>query len=317
MQRTDLPGVPQVLVTPSFGRPAYRLGGRWTSRSLANPVFAFAFSKIALKPSQGRLYCASLPLGSGRLVMITWTVAAPAISAAFLSSLVEAVEALTIVLAVGTVRGWRPAGLGALAGLLLLALIVLALGPLLDRVPLYLLQLAIGVLLLLFGMRWLRKAILRAAGVIPLHDEAIAFATETAQLREQERRYKARLDWLAALASFKAVFLEGLEVVFIVIAVGAGRGLMIPASIGAIAACVLVAGFGLAVHHPLARVPENTLKFAVGVMLSAFGVFWIGEGLGVPWPGEDIAIIVIAALFLLVALLAVAVTRRRAREALQ
>jgi uncharacterized membrane protein len=197
--------------------------------------------------------------------MITWTVAAPAISAAFLSSLVEAVEALTIVLAVGTVRGWRPAGLGALAGLVLLALIVLALGPLLDRVPLYLLQLAIGVLLLLFGMRWLRKAILRAAGVLPLHDEAIAFATETAQLREQERNHKARLDWLAALASFKAVFLEGLEVVFIVIAVGAGRGLMIPASIGAIAACVLVAGIGLAVHHPLARVPENTLKFAVGV----------------------------------------------------
>ena len=112
--------------------------------------------------------------------MITWTVAAPAISAAFLSSLVEAVEALTIVLAVGTVRGWRAAALGALAGLLLLALIVAALGPLLDRVPLYLLQLAIGVLLLLFGMRWLRKAILRAAGVIPLHDETTAYVTETA-----------------------------------------------------------------------------------------------------------------------------------------
>jgi uncharacterized membrane protein len=122
------------------------------------------------------------------------------------------------------------------------------------------LQLAIGVLLLLFGMRWLRKAILRAAGVIPLHDEAIAFATETAQLREQERHHKARLDWLAALASFKAVFLEGLEVVFIVIAVGAGRGLMIPASIGAIAACVLVAGIGLAVHHPLARVPHTQVR---------------------------------------------------------
>jgi Ca2+/H+ antiporter, TMEM165/GDT1 family len=249
--------------------------------------------------------------------MITWTVAAPAISAAFLSSLVEAIEALTIVLAVGTVRGWRPACLGAVAGLVLLALIVLALGPLLDRVPLHLLQFAIGVLLLLFGMRWLRKAILRAAGIIPLHDEAIVYATETAQLREQERLHKARLDWLAALASFKAVVLEGLEVVFIVIAVGAGRGLVIPASIGAIAACVLVAGIGLAVHHPLARVPENTLKFAVGVMLSAFGVFWIGEGLGVPWPGEDIAIIVFAALFLLVALLAVAVTRRRPTEALQ
>jgi Ca2+/H+ antiporter, TMEM165/GDT1 family len=141
--------------------------------------------------------------------------------------------------AVGTVRGWRPAGLGALAGLLLLALIVLALGPLLDRVPLHLLQLAIGVLLLLFGMRWLRKAILRAAGVIPLHDEERAYATETTHLREQERQHKARLDWVAALASFKAVVLEGLEVVFIVIAVGAGRGLIVPASVGAIAACLL------------------------------------------------------------------------------
>jgi Ca2+/H+ antiporter, TMEM165/GDT1 family len=249
--------------------------------------------------------------------MMTWTVAAPAISAAFLSSLVEAVEALTIVLAVGTVRGWRPAGLGAVAGLALLALIVLALGPLLDRIPLNLLQLAIGVLLLLFGMRWLRKAILRAAGVIPLHDEAIAYATETAQLREQGLLDKARLDWLAALASFKAVVLEGLEVVFIVIAVGAGRGLIIPASVGAIAACLLVAGVGFAVHQPLARVPENALKFVVGVMLSAFGVFWIGEGFGVDWPGEDIAIIAFAALFLLVALAAVALTRRSGREALQ
>jgi uncharacterized membrane protein len=249
--------------------------------------------------------------------MMTWTVAAPAISAAFLSSLVEAVEALTIVLAVGTVRGWRPAGLGAVAGLALLALIVLALGPLLDRVPLNLLQLAIGVLLLLFGMRWLRKAILRAAGVIPLHDEATAYATETAQLREQENLHTAGLDWLAALASFKAIVLEGLEVVFIVIAVGAGRGLIIPASVGAIAACLLVAGVGFAVHQPLARVPENALKFVVGVMLSAFGVFWIGEGFGVDWPGEDIAIIAFAALFLVVALGTAALTRRVGREALQ
>jgi len=249
--------------------------------------------------------------------MMTWTVAAPAISAAFLSSLVEAVEALTIVLAVGTVRGWRPAGLGAVAGLALLALIVLALGPLLDRVPLNLLQLAIGILLLLFGMRWLRKAILRAAGVIPLHDEAIAYATETAQLREQASLDNARLDWLAALASFKAVMLEGLEVVFIVIAVGAGRGLIIPASVGAIAACLLVVAIGFAIHRPLARVPENMLKFVVGVMLSAFGVFWIGEGFGVDWPGEDIAIIAFAALFFVVALGTVALTRRVGREALQ
>jgi len=239
---------------------------------------------------------------------IAWTSVAPAVSAAFLSSLVEAVEALTIVLSVATVRGWRPAGLGALAGLATLALIVLALGPLLDRVPLHALQLVIGVLLLLFGMRWLRKAILRAAGVVPLHDEALAFATGTAALREQVH-YGTRLDWLAGLASYKAMLLEGLEVVFVVIAVGAGRGLLVPASAGALAACALVAAVGLALRRPLARVPENTLKFAVGVMLSSFGVFWTGEGLRVPWPGEDLAILGFAALFLIVAVAAVRLMR--------
>ena len=241
-----------------------------------------------------------------------WTTAAPAVTTAFLSSLVEAVEALTIVLAVASIRGWRPAALGALAGLLLLLLIVVALGPLLNRVPLHALQLVIGVLLLLFGMRWLRKAILRAAGAIALHDEGIAFATETEELRDQARQHETRLDWLAGLASFKAVVLEGLEVVFIVIAVGAGRGLVGAASLGALAACLLVAAFGFAIHRPLERVPENTLKFAVGVMLSAFGVFWTGEGLGVLWPGQDLAIVAIAALFLLVALAAVALIRTRA-----
>jgi uncharacterized membrane protein len=234
----------------------------------------------------------------------------PAITSAFLASLVEAVEALTIVLAVATVRGWRPAGLGAVAGLALLVLIVVVLGPLLDIVPLRLLQLTIGILLLLFGMRWLRKAILRSAGVIPLHDEVAAFATETADLRRQPRQHETRLDWLAGLASFKAVLLEGLEVVFIVIAVGAGRGLLVPASAGAFAACLLVAGAGFVVHRPLARVPENTLKFAVGVMLSAFGVFWVGEGISVPWPGEDLAIVSLMVLFLAVALGAVALARR-------
>ena len=177
-------------------------------------------------------------------------------------------------------------------------------------------DLVVGVLLLLFGLRWLRKAVLRAAGIIALHDEAQAFAAETAELREQAARQATRLDWLAALASFKAVLLEGLEVVFIVIAVGAGRGLLVPASAGALAACVLVAGFGFAVHRPLARVPENTLKFAVGVMLSAFGVFWTGEGLGVPWPGADLAIIAFAALFLLAGLGAAALARRPRAEVL-
>jgi uncharacterized membrane protein len=149
-----------------------------------------------------------------------------------------------------------------------------------------------------------------------MHDEAAAFAAETAALREQARRHRARLDWLAGLASYKATLLEGLEVVFVVIAVGAGRGLLVPASVGALAACALVAAVGFAMHRPLARVPENTLKFTVGVMLSAFGVFWTGEGLGVPWPGEDLAILGFAALFLTVALAAVRLVRSRAVPAL-
>jgi uncharacterized membrane protein len=238
---------------------------------------------------------------------MTWTAAASAaVLAAFLSSLVEAVEALTIVLSVATVRGWKPAGLGALAGVATLALIVLLAGPFLDLVPLHALQLVIGVLLLLFGMRWLRKAILRTAGLIPLHDETAIFAANTAALRQHTQR----LDWLAGLASYKAMLLEGLEVVFIVIAVGAGRGLLVPASIGAAAACALVAAVGLVVHRPLARVPENALKFTVGVMLSAFGLFWTGEGLGVSWPGADLVILAFAVLLVLVAALAVPILRR-------
>jgi len=147
-----------------------------------------------------------------------------------------------------------------------------------------------------------------------LHDEARVFAVETQELRDQAR-HEARLNWLAGLASFKAVVLEGLEVVFIVIAVGTGRGLLGAASLGALAACLVVVVIGFLVHRPLAQVPENTLKFAVGVMLSAFGVFWTGEGLGVPWPGEDFAIPAFAALFLMVALSAVTFTRRLRAQA--
>src|SRR5215471_12768081 len=237
--------------------------------------------------------------------------AGSAVIAAFLASLVEAVEALTIVLAVAVVRGLQPAILGALAGLLVLALIVVALGPLLDRVPLYVLQIAIGVLLLLFGMRWLRKAILRAAGLIARHDETIAFASETQELREQARRHEQRLDWLAGVASFKAVLLERLEVVFIVIALSAGRGVLLPVSAAAFAACLVVAASGIVVHRPLTRVPENALKFAVGVMLSAFGLFWTGEGLGVDWPGADLAILAFIVLFLGAGLASVALLNRR------
>src|SRR5882757_6474702 len=225
---------------------------------------------------------------------IAWSLAAPAVGSAFAASLVEVVEAFTIVLAVGTLRGWRPAAIGTVTALGALGLLIAVLGPLLGSLPLRPLQLVIGVLLLLFGMGWLRKAILRAAGVIPLHDEEAIFASETARLAVTGDRRRASLDWIAGLTAFKAVLLEGLEVVFIVVAVGAGRGLLVPAGLGALAACLVVLAVGIAVHRPLAKVPENTLKFGVGVMLSTFGVFWTGEGLGIDWPGQDLALLVFA-----------------------
>jgi uncharacterized membrane protein len=242
--------------------------------------------------------------------MMSWSTAAPAVSAAFLASLVEVVEAFTIVLAVATLRGWRPAVLGTTAGLAVLAGIVVLLGPLLDRVPITSLQLAIGILLLLFGMGWLRKASLRAAGVIPLHDEEAIFAAEAAELTEEAYRRRRNFGWAAGVTAFKAVLLEGLEVVFIVIAVGAGRGLLMPASLGALAACALVLAVGAVIHRPLSRVPENTLKFGVGVMLSAFGVFWTGEGLGIPWPGQDLALLLFAAMFLGAGLIGASLARK-------
>jgi Ca2+/H+ antiporter, TMEM165/GDT1 family len=247
---------------------------------------------------------------------VSWSVAAPAIGSAFFASLVEAVEAFTIVLAVATLRGWRPAIGGALAGLGVLAALIAMLGPLVEHAPLRWLQLVIGVLLMLFGIGWLRKAILRAAGVIPLHDEAAIFASEKAKLTRSTGEHIAPLAWIAGLTAFKAVLLEGLEVVFIVVAVGAGRGLLRPAGLGALAACVAVLVLGAAIHKPLARVPENALKFGVGVMLSAFGVFWSGEGLGVAWPGQDLAIAIFALLFLSVGLAAALLLRRPAVEAL-
>ncbi len=234
--------------------------------------------------------------------MSVWTHAAPSVIAAFLGSFVEFVEALTIVLAVGVVRGWRPALIGTAAGVAVLAIIVALLGPLLGQIRIELLQLVVGVLLLLFGMRWLRKAILRGAGIIPLHDEAAAFAKETAQLRGVGPSVTPMLDPIAIVTTFKAVVLEGIEVVFIVIAVGSTGEMLIPASLGAAAAGAIVILLGLLLHRPLARVPENTLKFAVGILISAFGIFWVGEGLGFHWPGSDVAIVAIALLLLVVAL---------------
>jgi Ca2+/H+ antiporter, TMEM165/GDT1 family len=211
--------------------------------------------------------------------------------ASFAASFVEAVEALTIVLAVGLARGWRPALTGAAAALCALALIVAVLGPLMSVVPIRGLQFVVGVLTLLFGLRWLRKAILRAVGIIALHDEDAAFARETRELSEAGRREAYGFDWIG---------------------VGAGRGLLGLASAGALAACVAVAAAGAAIHRPLARVPENALKFAVGVMLSSFGLFWTGESLGVGWPGGDAAILAFIVLFLAVALGLVALLKPRA-----
>jgi uncharacterized membrane protein len=232
------------------------------------------------------------------------------ISAAFLASLVEVVEAFTIVLAVGTIRGWRSAVAGALAGLGTLVAIVALLGPALGHIPIQWLQLIVGILLLLFGLRWLRKAILRYAGNIALHDEAATFTAETTQLKKAAWRQSSRLDWVAGLTAFKAVLLEGLEVVFIVIAVGAGHGMIGPAAVGAAAAAVLVLAIGCAVHRPLARVPENMLKFSVGILLSSFGVFWTGEGLGISWPGSDGVLIGFISAFLLLSLLSIRAARR-------
>ncbi len=225
----------------------------------------------------------------------------PTLVAAFLASLVECVEALTVVLAVAAVRGWRPALSGTGLALGILVLLVLGLGPALKRIPLDFIQLAVGGLLLLLGLRWLRKAVLQAAGVIPLHDEAQAFEEEAATLRG-EGAASGPWDAVGIGAAFKIVMLEGIEVVFIVIAMGAGGRLLVPASVGAGAALVAVVLLGLALHRPLTRVPENALKFLVGVLLSAFGAFWAGEGLGFAWPGGDLAILALAAGLLVVAL---------------
>jgi uncharacterized membrane protein len=235
---------------------------------------------------------------------MSWSHVGTVILATFLASLVECVEALTIVLAVGTTRGWRSALTGAGAGALVLTALTLAAGPALQRIPLTSLQLVIGVLLLLFGMRWLGKAILRAGGVIGLHDESAIYAQETAALARSRGG-----DRVALVTAFKAVILEGLEVIFIVIAMGA-HGLLAPAAAGAVLAGSLVILAGVALRRPLARVPENTLKFAVGVLLSAFGVFWLGEGLGYSWPGRDLALLGLIGAVAVLALLAVALIAR-------
>ena len=237
--------------------------------------------------------------------------ATPAILSAFAASLVECIEALTIVLAVGAVRGWAASLTGAAAAfVVLLALVALA-GPALGHIPLAPVQLAVGALGLAFGWRWLAKAVRRAAGVLPLRDEGRAYARET--LRLQAGR-PARTSWdRAAIAtSFRVTALEGIEVVFIVMAIGAtGPHLLAPAGLGALAAVALVVLLGLTLHRPIQAIPENTLKFAVGVMLCAFSTFWLGEGAGLAWPGGDLALLGVIGVYLAAALAGVALVRRR------
>jgi uncharacterized membrane protein len=227
---------------------------------------------------------------------------------AFLAALVEFVEALTIVLAIGATRGWRASliGAGAAGGLLVVA--VVGFGPALSDLDPAVFRAVVGSMLLLFGVRWLRKAILRFAGVIPMRDEDEQFTQKQAAFRLLPRH--TGFDTAGAAVSFKATLLEGLEVVFIVLALGAKGGRALEAaSLGALVALLVVIGLGFALRHPLSRVPENTLKFVVGGMLCTFGTFWAGEGFGVRWPGEDLSLLALLGGTALLSLLAVRVLR--------
>ncbi len=226
------------------------------------------------------------------------------VAAAFLAAAVEMVEALTIVLAVGVTRGWRSAALGVAAALGALAVIVGALGPAIANIPIDALRVVVGGLLLTFGLQWLRKAILRASGLKAMHDEDAIYQAEVALLRANGQRDAH--DWYAFTVAFKGVFLEGLEVAFIIVTFGGAQRNVGLAVVGAAAALIVVLAAGVVAHAPLSRVPENTLKFGVGVMLSSFGIFWSAEGAGVSWPGADASLVavigfVVAASFGLVA----------------
>jgi len=232
---------------------------------------------------------------------------------AFLASAVEMVEALTIVLAAGVARGWRSSLTGVAAATIVLAIIVAALGPALTVVPINALRLVVGGVLLVFGLQWLRKAILRASGFKALHDEQAIFATELASARDAARDGHSGLDWYGFTLSFKGVLLEGLEVAFIVLTFGSAQGSIPLAAAGAAAALLLVAGIGIAVRAPLARVPENTMKFAVGIMLTTFGIFWATEGAGAHWPGSDAALLGVLAFVCAMSAVLVAHLRNRHR----
>jgi uncharacterized membrane protein len=231
---------------------------------------------------------------------------------AFLASGVEMVEALTIVLAVGVTRGWRSTLLGAGAATVALAAIVAVLGPAVSALPLTTLRLVVGGLLLIFGLQWLRKAILRAGGYVPLHDETSSYEKERAKAQQAGPEERESVDWYSFTVAFKGVFLEGLEVAFIVVTFGAAQsnGVAIAAA-AAGAALVIVLAVGVILRAPLSRIPENTLKFTVGLMLTSFGTFWAGEGAGVTWPAEDASLLGIFGLLLASSLLMVRILRRK------
>jgi uncharacterized membrane protein len=228
----------------------------------------------------------------------------------FFACAVEGVEAVTIVLAAGLTRGWRSAMAGVGAALVVLAAIVAALGPALTVLPIDLLRLVVGGLLLVFGLQWLRKAILRASGFRALHDEDAIFAAELAAAQAAGREPRG-IDGYGFTVSFKGVLLEGLEVAFIVITFGSNQHDVPLAALAALAAVVVVVATGVAVRAPLSRIPENTLKYGVGVMLTAFGTFWGAEGAGAHWPGGDGAILALIAFTLATSIVLVAGMRRR------
>lgn len=230
----------------------------------------------------------------------------------FLACTVEAVEAVTIVLAMGLTRGWRSAWAGVGAGLLVLAVLVAVLGTAVSALPLTTLRLVVGGLLLTFGLQWLRKAILRASGLKALHDEEAIFARAREEADLAGGTARGGIDGYGFSVAFKGVVLEGLEVVFIVLTFGANQGRIGLAAVGAAVAVVLVVGAAVVVRRPMSRVPENTMKFAVGVMLASFGCFWGAEGAGVHWPGGDAALPGVVAFVLLTSLGLVAALRRAA-----
>lgn len=236
--------------------------------------------------------------------------------ATFLACLVEAVEATTIVLAAGTARNWRSAVEGTLAAALVLVVVVALVGPAITLLPIAILRIAVGGLLLVFGLQWIRKAVLRASGRKALHDEAAIFEREMAAAQDSGNSAngtRGRRDAYAFTLSFKGVLLEGLEVVFIVLTFGTNAQNLPLAALAAGAAIVVVVALGFAVRGPLSRVPENTLKFVVGIMLTAFGIFWSAEGAGAAWPGADVSLLVIAPALAVVALLLVLALRVRSR----